>query len=73
MTDLTEVKGSRRSAGSLSRLHEAHVLHARIKGLKALLQLQKSQVEKLNDQLYSDTPAGTAARRLLDLKRSKMP
>jgi hypothetical protein len=38
--------------------------------LKALLELQRWQIEVLNGRLYSSEPGGVAARRLLDLKRS---
>ncbi len=51
-------------------LKDALHLHARIRGLKALLELQRWQIEVLNGRLYSSEPGGVAARRLLDLKRS---
>ncbi|MBZ6076181.1 hypothetical protein [Microvirga puerhi] len=73
MTDPDEAEGSRVFASALDQLHEARVLHAQIKGLKALLQLQRNQVARLNDRLYANTPGGHAARRLLDLKRSEKP
>ncbi len=50
-------------------LQNARVLHARIKGLKKLLELQQWQIETLTDRLYSQQPGGVAARRLLALKR----
>lgn len=70
MNDFKQVNG-RRLVGTLGRLHEANVLHTRIKGLKVLLELQQRQIEELNDRLSAGTPGGVAARRLLDLKRSK--
>jgi hypothetical protein len=39
--------------------------------LKALLELQRWQIEVLNDRLYSSDPGGVAAKRLLALKRSE--
>jgi hypothetical protein len=50
-------------------LQNARSLHARIKGLRQLLELQQWQIETLNDRLYSQQPGGVAARRLLALKR----
>lgn len=52
-------------------LKDALDLQVRIRGLKALLELQRWQIEVLNDRLYSSEPGGVAARRLLDLKRSE--
>jgi hypothetical protein len=49
-------------------LQDALDLQARIKSLRALLELQRWQIEVLNDRLYSSEPGGIAARRLLDLK-----
>ena len=46
-------------------------LQARLKALKALLELQRWQVEVLNNRLYSSEPGGVAARRLLTLKREE--
>jgi hypothetical protein len=50
-------------------LQNARVLHAQIKGLKKLLELQQWQIETLTDRLYTQQPGGVAARRLLALKR----
>ena len=50
-------------------LQNARVLHARIKGLKKLLELQQWQIETIADRLHSQQPGGIAARRLLALKR----
>ncbi|QRM28660.1 hypothetical protein [Microvirga sp. VF16] len=52
-------------------LKDALVLQARVRGLQALLELQRWQIEVLNNRLYSSEPGGVAARRLLDLKRSE--
>jgi ribonuclease HI len=52
-------------------LQDALELRAQIRGLKALLDLQRWQIEVLTDKLYSTEPAGTAARRLLALKQSE--
>jgi hypothetical protein len=52
-------------------LQNARLLHARIKGLKRLLELQQWQIETLNDRLYSHQPGGVAARRLFAVKRSE--
>jgi hypothetical protein len=50
-------------------LKDALDLQVRVRTLKALLELQRWQVEVLNHRLYSSEPGGIAARRLLDLKR----
>jgi hypothetical protein len=52
-------------------LQDALDLQARVRALKALLELQRWQVEVLNDRLYSSAPGGVAARRLLALKRGE--
>jgi hypothetical protein len=52
-------------------LQDALELRAQIRGLKALLDLQRWQIEVLNERLYSAQPGGTAARRLLALKQSE--
>lgn len=52
-------------------LQDALELRAQIRGLKALLDLQRWQIEVLNDRLYAADPGGTAARRLLALKQSE--
>ena len=39
--------------------------------MRALLELQRWQIEVLSDRLYSSDPGGIAARRLLALKRSE--
>lgn len=50
-------------------LQDALDLQTQIRTLRALLELQRWQIEVLNDRLYSAEPGGIAARRLLDLKR----
>ncbi len=50
-------------------LQDALELKARVKGLKALLEFQRWQIEVLNDRLYASESGGTAARRLLVLKQ----
>ncbi|MBJ6124483.1 hypothetical protein [Microvirga splendida] len=52
-------------------LKDALDLQSRVKALKALLELQRWQIEVLNERLYSSDPGGTAAKRLLALKRSE--
>ena len=52
-------------------LQDALELRAQIRGLKALLDLQRWQIEVLNERLYSAQPGGAAARRLLALKQSE--
>ncbi len=52
-------------------LKDALDLQARVRALKALLELQRWQIEVLNDRLYSSNPGGVAAKRLLALKRSE--
>jgi hypothetical protein len=52
-------------------LQDALELRAQIRGLKALLDLQRWQIEVLNEKLYSAEPGGTAARRLQALKQSE--
>ena len=52
-------------------LKDALALQARVRGLRALLELQRWQIEVLSDRLYSSDPGGIAARRLLALKRSE--
>lgn len=52
-------------------LKDALDLQNRVRSLRALLELQRWQIEVLNDRLYSSDPGGTAARRLLALKRSE--
>ncbi len=52
-------------------LQDALDLQAHIKSLRALLELQRWQIEVLNDRLYSSKPGGAAARRLLALKHSE--
>jgi hypothetical protein len=56
-------------SGRPGPLEDALDLQVRVRTLKALLELQRWQVEVLNDRLYSSEPGGIAARRLLDLKR----
>jgi hypothetical protein len=52
-------------------LTDALTLQARVRGLQALLELQRWQIEVLNNRLYSSEPGSIAARRLLALKRSE--
>lgn len=52
----------------LDPLQDALAIQARIKGLRALLELQRWQIEVLSSRLYAGDSAGTAARRLLALK-----
>ena len=59
------------TTGGPDPLKDALVLQARVRGLQALLELQRWQIEVLNNRLYSSEPGGVAARRLLDLKRSE--
>ena len=54
-------------------LKDALDLQARVRALRTLLELQRWQIEVLNDRLYSSDPGGIAARRLLALKRSETP
>lgn len=50
-------------------LQDALELRAHVKGLKALLEFQRWQIEVLNDRLYASASGGTAARRLHALKQ----
>lgn len=52
-------------------LQDALELRAHVRGLKALLEFQRWQIEVLNDRLYASESGGTAARRLLALKQSE--
>lgn len=52
-------------------LKDALDLQIRVSSLRALLELQRWQIEVLNDRLYSSEPGGVAARRLLALKKSE--
>lgn len=52
-------------------LQDALELNAHVRGLKALLEFQRWQIEVLNDRLYTSESGGTAARRLLALKQSE--
>jgi hypothetical protein len=52
-------------------LKDALDLQDRVRSLRALLELQRWQIEVLNDRLYSSDSGGIAARRLLALKRSE--
>ncbi|WP_262271617.1 MULTISPECIES: hypothetical protein [Microvirga] len=52
-------------------MKDALALQARVKGLQALLELQRWQIEVLNNRLYSTEPGAIAARRLLAIKRSE--
>ncbi|MBF9195688.1 hypothetical protein [Microvirga terrestris] len=53
-------------------LKDALDLQIRVRSLRALLELQRWQIEVLNDRLYASDPGGVAARRLLALKRVEM-
>ncbi|HZH11441.1 MAG TPA: hypothetical protein VEZ24_13840 [Microvirga sp.] len=57
--------------GGPDPLQDALELRAHIKGLQALLEFQRWQIEVLNDRLYAAQSGGTAARRLLALKQSE--
>jgi len=52
-------------------LQDALELRAHVRGLKALLEFQRWQIEVLNDRLYAAESGGKAARRLLALKQSE--
>lgn len=52
-------------------LQDALELRAHVRGLQALLEFQRRQIEVLNDRLYAAQSGGTAARRLLALKQSE--
>ncbi|MBB3019109.1 hypothetical protein FHR70_002163 [Microvirga lupini] len=56
--------------GEPDPLKDALDLQNRVRSLRALLELQRWQIEVLNDRLYPADPGGIAARRLLALKRS---
>jgi hypothetical protein len=66
------VRDGSMTTGGPDPLKDALALQARVKGLQALLELQRWQIEVLNNRLYSSEPGGIAARRLLDLKRREM-
>jgi hypothetical protein len=53
-------------------LQDALELRAHVRGLKALLEFQRWQIEVLNDKLYASDSGGAAARRLLALKQSEV-
>ena len=57
------------TTGGPDPLKDAVALQTRLRTLQALLELQRWQIEVLNNRLYSSEPGGIAARRLLDLKR----
>ncbi|WP_162820365.1 hypothetical protein [Microvirga calopogonii] len=59
------------TTGGPDPLKDALALQARVRGLQALLELQRWQIEVLNNRLYSSEPGGVAARRLLALKRDE--
>jgi hypothetical protein len=50
-------------------LQDALELRAHVRGLKALLEFQRWQIEVLNEKLYASATGGKAARRLLALKQ----
>ncbi len=60
------------TTGGPDPLKDALDLQARVRALQALLELQRWQIEVLNNRLYSSTPGGVAAQRLLAIKRSEM-
>jgi len=53
-------------------LQDALELRAHVRGLRALLEFQRWQIEVLNDKLYTSESGGAAARRLLALKQSEV-
>jgi hypothetical protein len=57
------------TTGGPDPLKDALELQAQVRALKALLELQRWQIDVLNNRLYSATPGGVAAKRLLELKR----
>ncbi|MBQ0821278.1 hypothetical protein HPT29_020280 [Microvirga terrae] len=57
--------------GGPDPLKDALALQARVKGLQALLELQRWQIEVLNNRLHPTEPGAIAARRLLAIKRSE--
>ena len=59
------------TAGGPDPLKDARDLQARIRALRALLELQRWQIEVLSNRLHSSDPGAIAARRLLALKRSE--
>jgi len=59
------------TTGGPDPLKDALDLQTRVRTLQALLELQRWQIEVLNNRLYSSASGGVAARRLLDLKRSE--
>lgn len=65
------VRGGPMKSCGPNPLQDALELKAQIKGLKALLEFQRWQIEVLNDRLYASESGGTAARRLLALKQSE--
>ncbi|WP_134494136.1 hypothetical protein [Microvirga pakistanensis] len=52
-------------------LQDALELRAHVRSLKALLELQRCQIEALHERLYAPESGGKAARRLLALKLSE--
>lgn len=50
-------------------LKDALSLQARVRGLQALLELQRWQFDVLSNRFHSSNPGGVAARRLLEIKR----
>lgn len=66
-----KVRGGPMKVGGPDPLHDALELRAHVKGLQALLELQRWQIEVLNDRLYAAQSGGAAARRLLALKQSE--
>jgi len=59
------------TTGGPDPLKDALALQARVKGLQALLELQRWQIEVLNNRLHPTEPGAIAARRLLAIKRSE--
>jgi hypothetical protein len=52
-------------------LQDARALQPRIERLRLLLEIQRQQIETLNDRLYSSRSGGVAARRLLALAQTR--
>lgn len=52
-------------------LQDALELRAHVRGLKALLEFQRWQIEVMNDRLYEPESGGKAAQRLLALKQGE--
>lgn len=57
------------ATGGPDPLKDALTLQARVRGLQALLELQRWQIEVLGNRLHSSEPGAIAARRLMEIKR----